>query len=373
MTDSSAQRASAYLVYIGTYTEPHNVPGAHSQGIYVYQMDPASGALTYVSVAPCGKNPSFVTLHPNGRWLYAVHEVDEFDGRPGGGVSAFALDPATGVPEPLNRQLSQGGIPCHVTVDASGRHVLVANFVGGSVTMLPLNADGSLQPASDTVSHRGLDTGAPPEKRSHAHQVRLDPAGRWAFSPDLGLDRVIVYQPDAEAGQLRPQPAWSLKVQPGAGPRHMDFHPNGRFAYLINELNGTLMALAFDGATGSLRELQTVSTLPEGYQGVTSCADIHVHPSGKFVYGSNRGHDSIVIFAIDPDSGRLTLVGHEPTQGRTPRNFALDPTGAFLLAANQDTSTVVTFRIDPATGRLTPTGQVTDVPAPVCLQFHHLS
>ena len=372
MTHSTAARDSSYLVYIGTYTEPNNVPGARSQGIYVYRMDPADGALTYVSVAPCGKNPSFVTLHPNGRWLYAVHEVDEFDGRPGGGVSAFALDPATGVPEPLNRQLSQGGIPCHVTVDASGQHVLVANFVGGSVTMLPLNPDGSLQPASDTVSHRALDTGAPADKRSHAHQVSLDPTGRWAFAPDLGLDRVIAYAPDAQAGQLHPRPDQALKVQPGAGPRHLDFHPNGRLAYLINELNGTLMALAFDPAAGTLRELQTVSTLPAGYQGTGPAPTSTCIRRGSSSTAPTAATTSIVIFAIDPDSGRLTLVGHESTQGRTPRNFALDPTGSFLLAANQDTSTVVTFRIDPATGGLTPTGQVTEVPAPVCLKFHRL-
>jgi 6-phosphogluconolactonase len=372
MTLPSAPRDSSYLVYIGTYTEPQNVPGANSQGIYVYRMEAASGALTKVGVAPCGKNPSFVTVHPNGRWLLAVHEVDAFDGQPGGGVSAFALDPSTGVPTLLNSQLSRGGIPCHVNVDSSGRYALLANFVGGSVTMLPIGDDGRLGPASDVVAHRDLDTGAPADKRSHAHQVFVDPSGRWALAPDLGLDRVMVYEPNTQTGKLQPHADRALKAAPGAGPRHIDFHPNGRLAYLIDELNGTLMALAFDPADGRLRELETVSTLPDGYQGTPSCADVHVHPSGRFVYGSNRGHDSLVIFAIDPADGRLSLVGHEPTQGRTPRNFALDPSGTFLLAANQDSSTIVTFRIDPATGRLTPTGQITDVPAPVCLKFHRL-
>ena len=373
MTTPTTQRVSAYLIYIGTYTEPQNVPGAHSQGIYVFRMEAADGTLTRVGVAACDRNPSFVTVHPNGRWLYAVHEVEHFDGQSGGGISAFALDPQTGLPQPLNQQLSRGSIPCHINIDGSGRYALAANFVGGSVTMLPLNDDGSLQPASDVVLHRELDTGAPAEARSHAHQVFLDPSQRWAYSPDLGLDRVIVYEPDATAGKLRPHATRALRTAKGAGPRHMDFHPNGRYAYLINELNGTLMALAFNPADGSFTELQTVSTLPEGYSGTVSCADVHVHPSGKWVYGSNRGHDSLVVFAIDPATGRLTLVGHTPTGGRTPRNFALDPTGTFLLAANQDSSTIVTFRIDPASGTLTPTGQVTEVPAPVCIKFHQLS
>lgn len=372
MTQPTASRGSSYLIYVGTYTEPRNVPGANSQGIYVYRFDLADGTLTPVGVAPCDKNPSFLTLHPSGRYLYAVHEMDQFDGQPGGGVSAFALDPETGLPAPLNRQLSQGSIPCHVTTDGSGQHVLLANYVGGCVSMLPLEADGSLEPASDVAPHRSLDPNAPADKRSHAHQIIFDRSQRWAFSPDLGLDQVMVYQPDSATGRLMPQRERTVRVQAGAGPRHMDFHPNGRFAYLINELNGTLLAFELDPAAGALRELQTVSTLPEGYTGTPSCADIHVAPSGKFVYGSNRGHDSIVIFAIDQASGRLAYVGHESTQGRTPRNFAIDPTGAYLLAANQDTSTIVTFRIDPTTGALTPTGQVTDVPAPVCIKFHQL-
>lgn len=367
MTASPAPRDSSYLLYIGTYTE---LPAVRSEGIYVYRMDAASGALAPVGVAACGKNPSFVAIHPNGHWLFAVHEVDAFEGQPGGGVSAFALDPATGVPTLLNSQLSRGGIPCHVTVDASGRWLLLANYVGGSVTMLPIGDDGRLGPVGDVVDHRALDTGAPPDKRAHAHMTYVAPGGRWALAPDLGLDRVMVYEPDAQAGKLRPHPDRALHAAPGAGPRHLDFHPNGRLAYLINELNGTLMALAFDPADGRLRELQTLSTLPDGYAGTISCADVHVHPSGRYVYGSNRGNDSIVIYAIDPGDGRLCLVGHEPTQGRTPRNFALDPSGTFLLAANQDSNTVVSFRIDRETGRLTATGQIVDVPAPVCLKFH---
>lgn len=369
MSRSNAPQDTAYLVYVGTYTELASVPGAPSQGIYVFRFDPAAGSLTYVDVVASGKNPSFVTVHPTGRFLYAVHEVDTFDSQPGGGVSAYALDPETGQPAPLNRQLSQGAIPCHVNTDAAGQYVFLANYVGGSVGMLPVDADGSLQPASDVDPHRDPDA---PDKKSHAHQIIFDPSGRWAFSPDLGLDQVVVYRPDAEKGKLMPQPALAARTAPGAGPRHMDFHPNGRYAYLINELNGTLTAFAFDPATGVLSELQTVSTLPAGYNGTISCADVHVAPSGRFVYGSNRGHDSLVIFAIDPASGRLTLIGHVSTQGKTPRNFALDPTGRYLLAANQDSSSIVTFQIDPDSGELTPTGQVTAVPAPVCLKFHQL-
>jgi 6-phosphogluconolactonase len=368
MTNPAASQDDSYLVYVGTYTELHTVPGAPSQGIYVYSFDPRDGALTIVGAAAASPNPSFLTIHPTGRYLYAVHEVDTFDGQPGGGVSAFALDPATGVPAPLNRQLSEGAIPCHVNTDAAGQYVFLANYVGGSVTMLPVEADGCLLPASDVDQHR--DRGAP-NKQPHAHQIIFDPSQRWAFSPDLGLDRVIVYRPDAEKGKLVPQPGLGAKTAPGAGPRHMAFHPLGRFAYVINELNGTLSAFTFEPATGVLSELQTVSTLPEGYDGPRSCADLHVSASGQFLYGSNRGHDSLVIFAIDQVTGRLELVGHEPTQGKTPRNFALDPTGGYLLVANQDSSTIVTFRVDPRTGKLTPTGQVTEVPAPVCIQFHH--
>jgi 6-phosphogluconolactonase len=372
MSHTDPQRDDPYLVYVGTYTELANVPGAPSQGIYVHRFDPRDGVLTPVSVVASSPNPSFLAVHPTGRYLYAVHELQEFDGQPGGGVSAYALDPETGVPEPLNRQLSQGAIPCHVSTDAAGQYALVANYVGGSVAMLPIDADGSLQPASDVVQHRDPDPTAAPGKGSHAHQIVFGPGQRWAFSPDLGLDRVMVYQPDPEKGKLVPQPGRSLKVAPGAGPRHLDFHPNGRYAYLINELNGTLTALAYNPAAGTLTELHTLSTLPEGYTGTPSCADVHVAPSGRFVYGSNRGHDSLAIFAIDPHSGRLSLLGHVPTQGRTPRNFALDPSGRFLLVANQDSSTIVTFRVDTETGALTPTGQVTEVPAPVCLKFHRM-
>ena len=366
MTQPTATPADSYLVYIGTYTE---LPGAPSKGIYVYRFDPGTGELTYVDVAEGNKNPSFVTVHPTGRYLYAVHEVETFDGQPGGGVSAYALNPETGVPAPLNRQLSQGAIPCHVNTDASGQYVFLANYVGGSVGMLPVDADGSLQPASDVAPHRDP---AAPDKKPHAHQIIFDPSGRWAFSPDLGLDRIMVYRPDAEQGKLMPQPGLSAELEPGAGPRHMAFHPMGRFAFVINELNGTLTAFAFEPTTGVLTEVQTVSTLPEGYDGPRSCADLHVSASGRFLYGSNRGHDSLVIFAIDQVTGQLELVGHESTQGKTPRNFALDPTGGYLLAANQDSSTIVTFRVDARTGKLTPTGQVTEVPAPVCIKFHHL-
>jgi 6-phosphogluconolactonase len=251
-----------------------------------------------------------------------------------------------------------------------GRHVMVANFTGGNVAVLPIREDGTLRPATDVVQHSALGTDAPSDKKSHAHSIILDPTKRFAIAADLGLDCLMVYQLDPDKGKLVPHTRPRIKVRDGAGPRHLDFHPGGQYAYLINELNGTIIAYAFDPQEGTFEELQTVPTLPEGYTGHVQCADVHVAPSGKFVYGSNRGHDSLVIYAIDQTSGHLTYVGHEPTRGKTPRNFAIDPSGVFLFAANQDSGNIVTFRIERETGKLSPTGQVTEVPAPVCIKIH---
>lgn len=354
-----------YWVFIGTYTNT----AQHSDGIYVYRMDPADGSLTYVSSADPGPNPSFLAVHPSGRFLYAVNEVAQMGDKRGGGVTAFAFDPATGQLTRLNQETAHGTVSCHISVDAAGKFALAANYGSGDVLALPINPDGTLRPASHIVDHVSLVPGAAPNT-SRAHSITLDAGQRFALAADLGLDRIMIYRYDGVNGKLNlnlNQP-W-VQAAAGAGPRHLDFHPNGQYVYLINELNATLTALAYDGNEGTLTELQTVSTLPEGYTGGKSCADIHVSPDGRFVYGSNRGHDSIVIFAIDPATGRLTLVGHTLTQGRTPRNFALDPTGTYLFAANQDSNTIVTFRRDAATGQLTPTGQVTSVTSPVCLKF----
>jgi 6-phosphogluconolactonase len=351
------------FVYIGTYTR------GKSEGIYVYRMDRSTGALRHQSTAADVENPSFLALTPDNRYLYAVNEVQAFEGTQGGAVSAFTVAPATGNLSALNTKPTYGADPCHLMVDATGRFVLVANYTGGSLTVFPIRRVGDLGDPTDFVQHLGSSIDAQRQEGPHAHSIVLDPANRYAFAPDLGLDKVMSYAFDATKGRLLPNAEPWAKVTPGAGPRHFTFHPNGAHAYLINELNSTLTAFTYDAARGALRELDTVPTLPAAFGGRSHCADVHVSPSGRFVYGSNRGHDSLVVYAVDGSTGALTYAGHESTQGRTPRNFAVDPTGRFLLAANQDSDTVVVFRIDPDTGQLTATGHVTDVPTPVCLRF----
>jgi 6-phosphogluconolactonase len=348
------------LVYIGTYTR------GKSEGIYVYRMNLATGALTQTSVAPLKSNPSFLAIDPKRRFLYAVNEVNEFLGKKGGGVTAFAIDQKSGALKQLNQQNSPGS-PCHVSVHQSGKWVLIANYGGGNVVSYPVKADGSLGEASDVAQHTGK--GADPRRQSepHAHCILLDAAGRYAFAPDLGLDKVMIYKLDTTNGKLIAN--GFAQTKPASGPRHFDFHPNGKFAYVINELNSTVTAFTYDKAKGALTELQTLSALPDGFSGTSYCADIHVHPSGKFLYGSNRGHDSIVMYAIDGATGKLTLSGHEPVQGKWPRNFGIDPTGQFMLVANQNSDNVAVFRLDAQSGKLKFTGQQLELGAPVCVKF----
>lgn len=350
-------------IYIGTYT------AAPGQGINLGQLDLADGGLKLDGVAAETKNPSFVAIHPNRRFLYAVGEISDFAGQRSGAVNAFRIVPATGRLELLNQQSSGGAGPCHVTVDRTGRNVLVANYGGGSVSVLPIHDDGSLAAATAFIQHEGASVDPRRQKGPHAHSINLDAANRFAFAPDLGLDKILVYRFDPAAGTLAANdPAWAT-VAPGSGPRHFAFHPGGKFAYVINEMKSTLTAFRYDAERGALDELQTLSTLPGGPVEGNTTAEVQVHPSGKFVYGSNRGHDSIAVFAVDAASGRLKLVEHESTQGKTPRNFGIDPTGQFLLACNQGSNSIVGFRIDPQTGELTPTGQKLEVPSPVCVKF----
>jgi 6-phosphogluconolactonase len=340
-----------------------------AEGIYVFRMDPTSGTLTPAHIRNGVTNPSFLALDPRRRHLYAVNEIQAKDTPPGGTVSAFDVDQVTGELTPLNQQPTHGDDPCHLSVEQTGRYLVAVNYTSGSVAMFPIQDEGRLGPSSDFVQHVGSSVDPDRQQGPHAHSVTVDPTNRFALVADLGLDKVLVYQLDLARGKLVLNNPPGATLQPGSGPRHVAFHPNGRFVYVINELASTLTAFAYDETDGTLDELHTVPTLPAGYNGRSSCADVHVLPSGKFVYGSNRGHDSIVIYAIDQDTGRLTYVGHEPTGGQTPRNFAIDPTGAFLLAANQNTDTIVAFHIDANTGKLTPTGQVTNVPTPVCVQI----
>lgn len=363
---------TGFLVYVGTYTQSMPHVQARAEGIYVYHLDPATGALTHRHTCPGVVNPSFLALHPTRPFLYAVNEVTELDGQPGGGVSAFALDPATGTLTFLNRQPSHGTAPCHLTTDHSGRFVLVANYGSGSLAVFPIQDDGSLGPATAVVQHQGASVHPVRQQGPHAHAIILDPANRFALAADLGLDQVLVYRFDADHGRLEPNDPPGLAFPPGSGPRHLEFHPTGRYLYVINELNSTLSVCHYDPERGRLHLFQTVSTLPADWSGRNSCADVHVTPDGRFVYGSNRGHDSLAALRIDPATGQVSPLGHTSTQGRTPRHFGIDPTGTFLLAANQDSGTVVTFRIEAETGQLQPTGQVTPIPTPVCLKFRPL-
>ena len=361
--ESAQAAAGAMRIYIGTYA---SAPG---QGIQVGQLDLADGGLKLDGLAAETKNPSFVALHPNRRFLYAVGEISDFAGQRSGAVNAFRIVPESGRLELLNQQSSGGTGPCHVIVDAAGRNALVANYGGGSVAALPIRDDGSLAAATAFIQHEGSSVDPRRQKGPHAHSINLDAANRFAFVPDLGLDKILVYRFDSAAGTLAAnEPAWAT-VAPGSGPRHFAFHPGGKFAYVINEMASTLTAFRYDAERGTLAEVQTLSTLPGGPVEGNTTAEVQVHPSGKFVYGSNRGHDSIAVFAVDATSGRLSLVEHESTQGKTPRNFGIDPSGQFLLACNQGTNSIVGFRIDLQTGELTPTGQKLEVPSPVCVEF----
>ena len=359
----------SFRVYVGTYTENAGPAGEKSEGIYVYRMDLKDGGLTPLSVMKGVVNPSFLAIHPNQRFLYSVNEVGQTNDQPGGGVSAFSINPQAGELSFLNQQLSRGADPCYVSVDATGKVALVANYSSGSLSMFPLDPDGKLQPAVAFIQHNGSGPDPIRQAGPHVHSIVLSPDNRFALVADLGLDKVKVYQVNIREGKLVPQTHSEVQVEAGSGPRHLEFHPNGRFVYLINELNSSLIAFNYEPVNAMLREIQTASTLPNEFQGNNMTADVHVVPSGKFVYGSNRGHDSIVIYAIDEENGQLTYVGHELTQGEFPRNFVIDPTGTYMFVANQNSGTIVTFRIDSQTGKISPTGQVTKVPSPVCIKI----
>ena len=353
-----------YWVYFGTYT------GAKSKGIYVSRMD-ATGKLSEPELAATTVNPTFLATDPRQHFLYAANEIGNYQGQKAGGVTAFALDAKTGKLTQLNEQSSGGDGPCHVSVDATGKTVLVANYGGGSVAALPVNADGSLAPAATFIQHQGSSIVPQRQAGPHGHCIFADPANRFALACDLGLDKVLVYKLDAKKALLTPNDPPFVALHPGAGPRHLAFHPNGKFVYVIDELDCTLTVFTYDAKHGSLTEIQSLSTLPAGETKKSnfSCAEVVVHPSGKFLYGSNRGHNTIVLFRIDEKTGKVTLVEHTPTGGKTPRNFNVDPSGHFLLAANQDSGNVLAFSIDPKTGHLTPTGQQLQMGSPVAIVF----
>jgi 6-phosphogluconolactonase len=346
-------------VYVGTYTD------GTSKGIYRFSLDLETGKATAPALAGEAKNPSFLALHPNGRFLYAASEVGDFGGAKTGSVIAFAIDKKTGDLTRLNEVASEGGAPCHLVVDKGGKNVLVANYGGGTVAVLPIGPDGLLKKASAVRTHEGKGPNAQRQEKPHAHGIYLDAAERFALSPDLGADRVFVSRFDAAKGGLEAHGEGVL--DPGAGPRHLAFHPSGRFVYVINELTSTVSAFGYDAAKGQLTPLQTVSALPDGFKGTSYTAEVEASPDGRFLYGSNRGHDSLAIFAIEPASGRLTPAGHVPIGGPWPRHFKIDASGRVLIAAHQRGGTVGFFRLDPKTGQPSPLGTTVAVDKPACV------
>lgn len=359
-----ANDEASIAVYVGTYTE-----GTPSEGIYRLELERATGVLKGPVLVAKAVNPSFLAAHPSKPILYAVNEIGNYNNENDGALSAFRIEEGTGALKLINQESSKGAAPCHLVVDGEGLHVLCANYVGGNVVVKRLKNDGGLGETAQFVlnaNEPGPNQGR--QDGPHAHCVRIHPNGKWALLADLGTDEVRVFGYAAASGRLRLLPD-RMRAQPGAGPRHLAFHPTKPFVYVNGELDSTINVFRFDADTGTHEKLQTLSTLPAGEYPGNSTAETVVHPSGKFVYVSNRGHDSIAIFAIDPKTGTLTAVGYESTQGRTPRNFNIDPSGKWLLAANQGSGTVVVFAIDAETGRLRATGQKADVPAPVCVLF----
>ena len=356
-----ASSGSARL-FVGTYTN------GKSEGIYRCVFDGRSGELIVQSLTKGVTNPSFLAVDTDRSRLLCVNETAEFEGKPGGSVSAFALNAETGDLRLLNSCSTHGADPCYLTIDSAGRFVLVANYTGGSLAVLPVHNDGSLGEATDVVQHKGSSI-KPRQEGPHAHSVVFDPSGRYAYAADLGLDRVMIYRFDDKQGKLIPAaPDWA-PLKPGAGPRHLAFSPDGSGVYVVNELDSTLTAFSVDRSTGGLEHRQTLSTLPPAFAGENFPADIHIARSGRFVYASNRGHDSIAVFAVDAKKGEISLVQHEPTGGKWPRNFTIDPSGEYLLVANQRSDRITVFDINPESGTLAPNGHMAEVPSPVCLKF----
>lgn len=351
------------FAYFGTYTN-----SGKSKGIYCYAFDPASGSLTETSSTGGIENPSFLAIHPNKKYLYAVSEKANPDGKTGGTVWAYSIDKKSGKLTAINHQSSEGAGPCHISVDKTGQCALVANYDSGNVIALPIKSDGSLGKAESVVQHEGSSINPERQKSAHAHSINVSSNNKFALAADLGLDKILIYKFNAKKAKLqKSNPSHSATI-PGGGPRHLAFHPNERHAYIANEMISSVTAFEYNDKDGSLTEIQTISTLPDKTPN-NSTAEILIHPSGKFAYCSNRGHDSIAVFKIDPKSGKLSAIGHQKTLGTVPRNFSIDPSGMFLIACNQTSDNVVVFKINQDTGLLSPVGTPTQIPSPVCVKF----
>jgi 6-phosphogluconolactonase len=360
LTSMTTTWAGSVSVYLGTYTAGDN----GSKGIYRSVLGTETGTLSAPVLVAEAKNPSFLEIHPNSKFLYAVSESGG-----AGSVSAYVIDSETGGLTLLNQQPSRGAGPCHVSIDHAGKNVLVANYGSGSAAVIPIRPDGTLAEPTGFTQHTGSSVNRRRQRGPHAHSINVSADDRFAFVADLGTDKIMIYRLDGEAGTIVPNDPAFVALKPGAGPRHFAFAPDGEHAYAINELHCTITAFDYDQAAGALTEIQTVPTLPSDFEGDNTCAEVRLHPTGRFLYGSNRGHDSIAAYRVDPAAGTLTLVEHETAGIKTPRNFNIDPTGAFCLAANQGSDSVVVFRIDQQSGALTPTDQKITVGRPVCIRF----
>lgn len=353
------------IVYVGTYT------GNGSDGIYAFRFDSATGESHVIGLAAPTKNPSFLAIDPDGRFLYAVNEVDAFENVPTGAVTVFAIDAASGVLKPLQQVSSLGRGPAHLSLDRTARFLMVANYGGGNVAVFPIGRDGRLGNRTAFMQGHGSSVNRERQEAPHAHAIQVTPDNRRAIVADLGIDKLLVYGFNDKAGTLTADSARNVRVVPGSGPRHIAMTPSGSYLYLVNELTSSVTLFAFNAAEGSLQMKQTLSTLPDGFEGTNTAAGIVVDAKGRFLYVSNRGDDSIVVFSIDPGSARLTLVQRIPSGGKTPRHIALDPTGGWLLSANQNSDLISLFRVDPGNGRLTTTSHSLRVVSPVCVAFAH--
>jgi len=371
-TASILAKSKKYVLYVGTYTD------SGSKGIYAYEYDAASGKASPLGVAAETSNPSFLAVDARRKFLYAVNETHDYKGAASGSVTAFAVDPKTHNLRELNEVASRGADPCYISLDKSGNYVLVANYNGGNVAAFPLAADGHIGEASSVIQDEGaVGPNKERQEKPHAHWIETSARNRFAYVSDLGLDRVLIYKFDADKGALTRDGSsaspdgkdfFSATLAPGTGPRHVAFSSDGQFMYVLGELDSTVTVFAND-AKETYKSVQKISALPSGFSGKNDAAEIAMHPTGKFLYTSNRGDDSIAVFTIDAGTGQLTFVERVPGGGKTPRNFAVDPSGAHLLVANQESGNIVAFQIDAQTGKLSGGSEVARVPSPVCLVF----
>jgi 6-phosphogluconolactonase len=353
-------------VFVGTYTQNFKEKTDRKEGIFSFVMDAEKGKFTQAGVTEAGSNPSFLAIHPSKRYLYAVNELVE------GGVSSFSIDPKNGGLHFINRQTTRGVHPCHLNFDPTGKWLMVTNYSSGSLAVYPIQADGSLGEMTDFIQHQGKGPNQARQESAHAHSIQFDPDGKFAIAADLGIDRMMVYTLDGARGKLVPHSAPSAAMNPGSGPRHFAFSQDGHYIYVANELDSTVTACQWDGQAGKITPFQTLSTLPEGFKGESAVADIHFDKTYRRLYVSNRGHNSLAVYDVEPKSGRLTYRMNVSTGGEIPRNFGIDPSGNYLLAGNQNSDTVVVFKINQETGIPEATGTVLDIPSPVCILYMDL-